>query len=417
MQFIDDEDKINDLQLFSEEELHDIYELCLFTISELMVNHPLHIAQPTFDDDVYDHVEQTINEHTGHAYNNEQEMTDIITYSIQEFFKIIESPRSHIHTFGNSTINIDAMTIHLNYLKNIKQPTQNTPEWICARYSMITASNAYKAFGSQSQQNQLIYEKCKGHSSIINNTNTNTITTTTNTSSTLHHGHKYEKVSTLVYEDKYNTTIAEFGCIRHKQYDYIGASPDGINVNPKSNRYGRGLEIKNIINREITLIPKIEYWIQMQLQMEVCDIDDVDFLETRFIEYASKSEFESDGTFLEADNGDLKGVILWFNNNGNPLYVYKPIHMDNKEFIEWKEKTIQDKKHLTFITEIYWKLDEFSCILVNRNRDWFAAAIHVLSNIWETILKERDSDFSHRQPKKRTKKVSNFMFTPEIEHV
>ena len=31
-------------------------------------------------------------------------------------------------------------------------------------------------------------------------------------------------------------------------------------------------------------IPKKEYWIQMQLQMEVCDLDECDFLETRFIE-------------------------------------------------------------------------------------------------------------------------------------
>ena len=45
------------------------------------------------------------------------------------------------------------------------------------------------------------------------------------------------------------------------------------------------LEVKNIYNREIRGIPKEEYWIQMQIQMETCDLDICDFLETRFLEY------------------------------------------------------------------------------------------------------------------------------------
>ena len=48
------------------------------------------------------------------------------------------------------------------------------------------------------------------------------------------------------------------------------------------------LEIKNIVNREINGIPKKEYWIQMQLQMEVCDLGECDFLETRFKEIIKK---------------------------------------------------------------------------------------------------------------------------------
>ena len=46
--------------------------------------------------------------------------------------------------------------------------------------------------------------------------------------------------------------MGEFGCIPHPTYPYIGASPDGINIDSESNKYGRMLEIKNIVNREIT---------------------------------------------------------------------------------------------------------------------------------------------------------------------
>jgi len=66
----------------------------------------------------------------------------------------------------------------------------------------------------------------------------------------------YEMVSVMVYEKKYNTRVADFGCIQHINHSFIGASPDGINVDPKSDRYGRMIEIKNIVNRDITDKPK-----------------------------------------------------------------------------------------------------------------------------------------------------------------
>ena len=94
-----------------------------------------------------------------------------------------------------------------------------------------------------------------------------------NTNTTLHWGQKYEPVSILLYETMYDTQIEDFGCIQHPLHTFLGASPDGINVDSSSERYGRMLEIKNIVNREINGIPKKEYWIQMQQQMEQGHID------------------------------------------------------------------------------------------------------------------------------------------------
>jgi hypothetical protein len=51
------------------------------------------------------------------------------------------------------------------------------------------------------------------------------------------------------------------------------------------------LEIKNIVNRDITGEPLHHYWIQMQVQMEVCDLDVCDFLETRFKECVDVNEW------------------------------------------------------------------------------------------------------------------------------
>ena len=175
------------------------------------------------------------------------------------------------------------------HIENKPQPEQRTKEWYEFRQNLITASNAWKALKSQATINQLIVEKCKQ----IDVSKYDSI----NTSTPMHHGNKYEELSIMFYEKKYKTKIKDYGCIKHDKFDFIGASPDGINVDKTSLRYGRMLEIKNPTSRELTGIPKEDYWIQMQLQMETCNLNECDFLETVFKEYESKDEFMEDGTF------------------------------------------------------------------------------------------------------------------------
>ena len=65
------------------------------------------------------------------------------------------------------------------------------------------------------------------------------------------------------------------------------------------------VEIKNIVNREITGMPSEAYWIQMQIQMECCNIDLCDFIETRFKEYESEEAF-----YNETNTEMNRGIIL-----------------------------------------------------------------------------------------------------------
>ena len=50
-----------------------------------------------------------------------------------------------------------------------------------------------------------------------------------NIDSPFHHGHKYEPLSQLYYEYIYKTIISSWGCLQHIKYNFIGASPDGLN--------------------------------------------------------------------------------------------------------------------------------------------------------------------------------------------
>jgi hypothetical protein len=216
----------------------------------------------------------------------------------------------------------------------------------------------------------------------------------------------------------YKTQIEDFGCLPHSSYKFLGASPDGINVDKNSDRFGRMLEIKNVVSREINGIPKKEYWIQMQLQMEVCNLNECDFLETKFIEYTDTQSFYNDSIIDENNErilttsleGKNKGIILYFHTKeGKPFYCYKPIEIISElDIKEWEEKQLDiyeaEPYNYIFMKFIYWKLEVLSCVLVLRNTDWFKNNIGQLEKVWKTIEQERITGYEHRAPVKKQKK-------------
>ena len=316
-------------------------------------------------------------------------------------------PRSYPNTFADPITEITKRTnaIKIKNLQNLPQPTQRTPEWYAYRHKIITASNIWKVFGSESFRNSLIYEKCKP----IEEQTTHVYSS--NTLSPLHWGNKYEPVTLAVYEKIYNTKVADFGCITHPTYSFIGASPDGINVDTSSDRFGRMVEIKNIFNREITGIPKEEYWIQMQVQMETCDLNECDFVETRFKEYESSDSFYEDELLHEH-----RGLILYFLKkttdltcvSNAPHYVYMPLNLSlEKEDIEkWiQQKRVELSSEYSLYDTLYWYLDEISCVLVKRNTLWFNQSVDRIKELWDIIERERVDGYEHRCARKKAPKI------------
>ena len=64
---------------------------------------------------------------------------------------------------------------------------------------------------------------------------------------------------------------------------------------------------------------------------------------------------------------------------------------------------------------IYWKLEQFSCVLVCRNKLWFNDNISELEELWSTIEKERISGYEHRAPNKRDNFKKDYNFTKSNE--
>ena len=393
----------------------DFIESALELMDIYIEENPTAVSEPDFHECFVDSIKELFfiqfEEQIYFNEDIEDDMNDILDDAFNIYFESFYQGRTSNNieneeivetVFQNNNINT-LNQIKIEYLRTLPQPVQRTPAWYLFRHNLITASNAYKAFESQSTVNQLIFEKCQPLK--MNDDKFSMV----NVNSTFHWGQKYEPLSVLLYEHIYNTKIEDFGCIQHNTYNFLGASPDGINIDKNSNLYGRMLEIKNIVNREITGIPKKEYWIQTQLQMEVCDLDECDFLETKFTEYENFKEFCNDGQEKTLKD-EFKGIIMYFSTKeGRPFYIYKPLQItDYTEIDIWEEQMIEkyesEEHNMLWIKNHYWKLEKLSCVLILRNRKWFQDNIVQLEKVWNIILKERETGYEHRAPVKRVKK-------------
>jgi putative phage-type endonuclease len=250
-------------------------------------------------------------------------------------------------------------------LHNTFQPVQKSKEWYEMRNGLLTASDWGKILDAKTD---VLLKKC-GDDKFIGG-------------AAIDWGNKYEQVANMIYEYRNNVEVLEFGCLKHPNYDCLGASPDGITRN------GIMVEIKCPYSRKITGIPKYEYWCQVQGQLEVCDLERCDFIECCIKEYSDEIEYLNDTT-----NNTEKGVIADFYVKSEKKYIkfYSKLFLKDIELEEWKNTIINTNstEDIMFFNFSYWRLEEVSCIPIYRNQEWFSFARPILENYWNYIIKYR----------------------------
>lgn len=386
--------------MFNDNMITDIMDLSVEIMDAIVTEYPRIVHEADLKETFIEIIDDLFDELFDFDEEEEDDIYDTICEAVDIYITLKEGNEIKKEIKENSHIHNPITTI-LHGLRNEIQPDQRTPEWYNFRYNLITASNAYKAFGTQCQINSLIYEKCKPLT--MDNI------THVNTSSPMHWGQMYEPVSVAFYEHTYKTKIELFGCIKHPVHSFLGASPDGINVDMTNpHKYGKMLEIKNVTSRKITGVPLIEYWTQVQLQMEVCNLDTCDLFETQFVEYDSIKDFNND--YIDENKLNIskasehKGIIIQFMKKycTIPHYEYMPIHYSSRQQIdEWYNQTIlsMENENKMFVRFHCWKLSVHKCTHIDRNKEWFNNHIGKLKNVWEIIEKERISGYEHRKAK------------------
>lgn len=156
---------------------------------------------------------------------------------------------------------------------------QRTKEWYAARETLVTASDFAQALGCAKfgTQKQFFIKKC-GFEEVPFNSSL----------PPLKWGTMYEPVACAAYEKRCKTKVHEFGLLRHPEHSFMGASPDGINDQ------GVLLEIKCPYKRKITGEVPMQYYYQIQGQLDVTGLRACDYMECEFQEYANWDAMDAD---------------------------------------------------------------------------------------------------------------------------
>ena len=145
--------------------------------------------------------------------------------------------------------------------RQLKFP-QKSIEWLVARRNIISSSEVSSVLESNKYMSSL---------ELLQKKTSNLFTEENNTA--ISWGIQFEPIAISVYEKINNIKSNPCSLVLHEKYDWLGASPDGILNN------GKLLEIKCPFYGSISKIDiPSNYWIQVQMQMECCDLEECEIL-------------------------------------------------------------------------------------------------------------------------------------------
>ena len=300
----------------------------------------------------------------------------------------------------------------LEKLKELKLPEQRSKEWYELREKILTASSLADSIGEGhfSTKEKLLIQKCGGPRDKV-------------PFEIVEWGVMYEPVATKFYELINNLTVLEFGLVPHPEFKIFGASPDGIcDIDSPDDYIGRMLEIKCPPKRQFTDEVPRHYWMQMQGQLEACNLEECDFLQVKITEYLNETDYNED-KFIENNrikegysSLDLpKGLVISFikdnKEGGDPTieYEYCEFYQSYDNLIEWSEKIIQkykdENKIFDRIQKHWWKIERYECTLVGRDRKWWLSVQPKIIDFWEDVLHYREVGIQELLDKKAAKKI------------
>ena len=243
---------------------------------------------------------------------------------------------------------------------------QRSGEWYQARHNCVTASNIASVLEANPflTKRELLIQKVKPFELMKENPATSW-------------GIKYEPIAFELYQKFLGKKVYQIGLLIHDKYPWLGASPDGIGED------GRLFEAKCKYYRNVSDEIPLYWWMQIQLQMEVCDLEECDLFQCKFEEYPSKEEY------LKDDNAIEKGE-----------YFY------------------QDQTY-------YWKLVNYIIHTVPRDRKWFKDSLPKFDRFWKDVSyyrkngieqlnkRKRDSESEGEESIRQTRKKINAQYLDE----
>ncbi|CAB4571296.1 MAG: hypothetical protein F2563_01515 [Actinobacteria bacterium] len=255
---------------------------------------------------------------------------------------------------------------------------QRTDEWYSARSGTLNGSTFHKIVGTAADWDTMLIEKVDPPTSRFG-------------AASCDWGVKYEPVAKRVYEMITGTTVTDIGFLLHNDY-HVGASPDGlcfIDGRP------RLIEFKCKYSKAITDTILYDYWVQMQVQMEVCDVNECDFVEVKFVEYPHPTTGKYWGVRVDGTT----------NSTTDPYRtMMSPVNPDDVRGFVKRATEFIESEHGGVVTSVkFWVMEEIDICVVPRNKMWWRAAVPNIHEFWEQFNVYKERGVAELQAKKRKK--------------
>jgi len=243
------------------------------------------------------------------------------------------------------------------WLLTVEQMPQRTTDWYTQKRNMLTASEISHLWKGPRSRINLISSKV-----LVQEAPAKRLATLRAETNPMDWGVRYEPIVKQILERDPGAKIEELGRIQHRTIEGLAASPDGLYVS--GDKTGCLVEIKCPTTRTIGTEVPFDYWCQMQIQMEVCDIETCEYVEAKFKENAETVEG----------------------------YITTCVHVDTDElkYIYHSTPECVEVQPWLCIETYSWMCTSMRRSMVQRDRKWFEAMKPDIAYFWREVADVRE---------------------------
>lgn len=320
----------------------------------------------------------------------QSDLVDSITAGLLEAYTAWAAESNAIITSHATLIDHE----HTKALMLRPQTAQRTSDWYTEFKRCLTASELHKVFGSPRERGTLVLQKAgileiggRGQKLVSYKEQL----------TPMDWGVCFEPVVKLILEHKWDAMIHECGRFVHLREPRLAASPDGLILRSKNHpeMAGHLLEIKCPKSRKIGGKIPMDYFYQMQLQMEVTSVRACEYVEVKF-DFCETTPTPTTGFY-----GKIAVVGCFNEETGtwDPCrYEYGTVND-----LSWKPDLGLNEQTLQLNT---WVTMGIHHERVLRDEGWFGALWPKLYEFWADVGLAKEGKFSLPESSRKKKDIA-----------
>jgi hypothetical protein len=281
-------------------------------------------------------------------------------------------------------------------LLNKPQIQQRTEEWYADAIGVLSASQFSIILKAGRTRALVVKEKAEPGPFPIENRRTVVLTEELNPFTW---GIRFEPIVKMIYEAITKSRVVDLGRLKHQNDPRLAASPDGLvceSADPV--RLGRFVEFKAPVSRVLNGSVPDDYMAQMQIQMEVGDVEECDYLEVKFQSgYGPKPCAPVPEGRHPEFFGELAVIVR--TDTGQPVrYEYSPLNTT-----QWSPTPLGLQEHVIQI--VPWWCDKYWLHTVGRSRTWFQSVQPAIEQFWLDVAAAKAGTFVVPESKRKPREV------------